>query len=228
LAAGAESTLPPSEKVPFFVGSGVLAISDPPLPERVLPHISEEIAAREEFHGRLGAAMAEWARIEDALLYWFMVTANLEEPMARAVFFSARSFAGRKDMLQASIEPSAMEDDVRAFLRAGLKKAHQFSGFRNRTAHGQPMFDIDTASKTYKQYFLAEGSNSQNIRQDAVTLSDLSAATCNFHELARLLYDMLPWYRAKISASPLGHLEAVRALPSEANSKAPPQKQPNS
>lgn len=109
-------------------------------------HGKDEASARDSFHRAYGAAMEAWAQMEHALLAWFLSATGLSEPIGRAVFFSAKSFAGRRDMLDDVIPFSPFDEDVRAFLKAVLKKTKQYSEFRNKAVHGQPVFDVGKGS----------------------------------------------------------------------------------
>jgi hypothetical protein len=75
---------------------------------------SESVNAHDQFHNAYGAVMTAWARVEGCLFYWFMSASGMEEPLARAIYFSAKSFMGRRDMLRAAIPFSRLDEDAPA------------------------------------------------------------------------------------------------------------------
>jgi hypothetical protein len=58
--------------------------------------IQEDIAARNVFFQAFGRTMSEWGRLESCLFYWFLVATEIPDDLARAVFFSAKAFTGRR------------------------------------------------------------------------------------------------------------------------------------
>ena len=103
----------------------------------LMPAFSEAHAtARNEFYQVCGHLMLVWAELEEILLHWFMTASGMDQAKARAVFYSAKSFNGRADMLKAVIPLGPFDEATVEFIKAGLKKARQFSGFRNLAAHG--------------------------------------------------------------------------------------------
>src|SRR5687768_1556904 len=51
-------------------------------------HGAELAKAERDFFEAFGAAMTAWAELETALFYWFSVGLNMNEPMARSLYFS--------------------------------------------------------------------------------------------------------------------------------------------
>jgi hypothetical protein len=193
---------------------------------------AEEVRAREEFYRAFGAAMAAWARLESCLFYWFIEALKLEEATGRAIYFSAKSFGARREIFNAAIPHSTLPDEERDFLRAFSKKAAQYAEFRNRVAHGEPMFVMRSGSSLLKQYGLAEPRLSalrpvavEQLEKEIVSVAQLNTATANFDELRRLAWDMHPAYRES-SASPVAYRVQVLALPNQAYSTEPAQTTP--
>jgi hypothetical protein len=187
----------------------------------LLYHASEERAALEEFNPAYGLAMASWARLEGALVYWLMATTGMEERLARAIFFSASGFGARHDMLTASIPFSPLDGDVRLFLKTACSKSRKYSGFRNRLAHNEPVFNLRENSPSFKQYILVEGGNiGPEAEERAITVAHLASATNNFRLLRRMMLDVHPtWRHPETSATELR--EQVHRLPIEASSTEP-------
>jgi hypothetical protein len=170
------------------------------------------------FHQQLGKAVAAWSTIEDGLFEWFKHCTGLEERLARSVFYSARSFEGRRDMLSAAIPFSSCDEKTRTGIRLCIKRARQYSEFRNRISHGHIIY---TYIGVAPQHVITEGralSGAPNTSY--VTLEDLKAATINFDGLAYCLLGFHPeWQAPDVCA--LGCLEEIQALPIAANSKQP-------
>ena len=61
----------------------------------------------------------------------------MKPKMARAIFYSARSFNGRSEMFEAAMANSSLNEDAKAALEAVIAKAAAYSSFRNSLAHGQ-------------------------------------------------------------------------------------------
>ena len=178
----------------------------------------EARAALDIFHRELGKAIAAWSSIEDGLFEWFKLCTSMEEPLARAVFYSSRSFEGRRDMLLAAIPFSPCDEKTRTGIRLCVKRARQYSAFRNRISHGHINFIY---LSDILQPVLAEGRSffTSDIR-DYVTLSDLKTAATNFSELNYLILGFHPEWQAP-DVCDQGCLEEIQALPIAASSKQP-------
>jgi hypothetical protein len=174
------------------------------------------VNAHDQFHNAYGAAMTAWARLEGVLFYWFMDATGFNEPIARAIFFSARNFTGRRDMLRASLPFARFDDAGMAVIKAGLGKARKWSEFRNKIAHGEPVLDIRQQSASWGQFVLAEGKSIEE-SDPVVTVHDLNIATRNFDELRRLLWDAHPMYRTP-TLDAGQYLRLIRELPNQGHS----------
>ncbi len=177
----------------------------------------DAIDAHTQFHNAYGGAMAAWARLEGCLFYWFMSASGMNEAPARAIFFSARSFAGRRDMLWAILPFALFDQGAGDVIRAGLNKAQQYSEFRNKLAHREPVVDIRRESPTWAQILLVEGRDASG-SPDAITISQLAAAMRNFDELRRLLWQVHPLERHP-GTDAEGCLRLIRELPNQAHSR---------
>lgn len=187
-------------------------------------HISDHIAAEEKFHLTYGRALAQWAVIEQRMFFWFWQITGLSEDMSRAVFYSSKNFAGRADMLEAALSASTTPDNVTEFLKAAMKKARQFSSFRNQLAHGETMFDAQPASPNHLQTVLIDGKHNDGTTTTVTTVEQIEVATGNFRELSRLIMDVLMYLQGQFfdeQASPEQCRELVRALPNQADSQIP-------
>jgi hypothetical protein len=184
--------------------------------------------AAAEFHLVYGRTLAQWALVEAALYDWFQLTTNMKEEMARSVFYSAKSFAGRADMLEAALATSDHSPEVLKFVGAVVKKARTYSSFRNQITHGEMMLSLKAGDPTAAQYILVQG---KVVIDHGISIQELNNAGLNFLNLRKLASDMLPMFRAEHVQSPEQHLALVLALPNQANSKtvqtpSEPEKQP--
>jgi hypothetical protein len=79
--------------------------------------------------------------LESAIFRWFQYSTGMSDPLARAVFYSARNFTGRRDMLIAALPFASLAKSEQAFIRTALKKTREYSAFRNQMAHREPILD---------------------------------------------------------------------------------------
>jgi hypothetical protein len=98
---------------------------------------------QEKFHQAYGAAMGQWAGVENALSYLFVRLTGTPEGMGRDLFFSARSFLGRVDMLAACISHVQDLPEAKDFLRELVKKAGNWQSARNTLAHDIHEITVD-------------------------------------------------------------------------------------
>lgn len=88
-----------------------------------------------EFYQAYGAAMANWAGLEYELGNLFISLTGLPERMGRAIFFSARSFLGRADMITECIPFVRTVPDGKRYLVDLVKLARKWAETRNALAH---------------------------------------------------------------------------------------------
>jgi hypothetical protein len=142
----------------------------------------------EKFLLAYGEALMEWSYVENRLFRWFMHLTALEDEMARAIFFSARSFLGRSDMLDAVIERATFSNYgqiARQIIEEATQKANSYAGFRNAIAHG---FVISEYSEKGRREFLVQGKHPTHLQSETgITFDRLKIASENFASLANLL-----------------------------------------
>jgi hypothetical protein len=186
-------------------------------------HATEMIAAEETFHRLYGKTLAQWARIEERLFYWFWPASGMKLGVAREVFYSARNFNGRSEMLEGALKADPFDADVQAFIKAAVSKAVRFNNFRNTLAHGEPTFDTREGSPTFKEFLLLQGKKMpEEAAETAVTLDQLNIACENFRKLAKLLMDVLDFLDNRMDPTiPTECLRQVLELPNLANSETP-------
>lgn len=179
--------------------------------------------ASNRFHLAYGIALSKWAAIEERMFLWFFFITGMKQDMARAIFYSARNFTARADMLSQAVAVCHLTEDEKEFLRAATKKSHQFSAFRNSIVHGEPTFDVREGSPTYKQFIHLQGDKHPAIAADsALTIQHLERSAARFSELSRLLGDVLEHMHSLSDMSiPSECLRQVKALPNDPSSAEP-------
>ena len=187
---------------------GFFAMTDDDPPER---------NAMQKFYCIYGETMTAWTSLETALFHWFMYSTKMDEAIARAVFYSARNFTGRRDMLIAALPYAPLSELEMEFIKAALKRVRRYAEFRNKAIHREPILDARRESPTWLQMILVEGSSIET-NPDAITQKQLGIATKNFLDLRTMLETILPSQRSE-SASVELYLRLVRELPNEACSK---------
>lgn len=175
--------------------------------------------AHSEFHYAYGLVLAEWSGIEASLYDWFAIITKMHDRMARGVFYSARSFNARAEMLDAALSHSGQSAFDREFVQEVLRKAWTYSGFRNRVTHGEKILNLVENNPERADFVLVEG---KNIKGEGTTVEHLRIATGNFRRLRDLSNAMQPIFRSEHDLSPTQCLTLVRALPNQPNSKVDP------
>ena len=122
--------------------------------QKNMTNIFENMQAETDFQISYGRFMQRWARIEQATFHIFRWFSQIPEPLARSIFYSSKNFTGRADMLESTFGHINEWKEYLPAVKAAIKKARQFSGFRNQIAHGEPRWDIRNVSPTFKQYVL--------------------------------------------------------------------------
>ncbi|WP_029585582.1 hypothetical protein [Bradyrhizobium sp. URHD0069] len=178
-----------------------------------------------EFHHAYGVAMSQWAGVERSLYLWFVHVTQMKEKVARAVFYSARSFNARAEMLQAAIDQGGhLAPERLEFIQKALGRAWGYSSFRNRMAHGEPMMNIlDLKGQPRKvSWSIVQGKTRD--RATDISMEDFETAHRNFYMLQNLLIDThpTPGVGNPDHQWPAKALQLLSELPTEANSKTVP------
>jgi hypothetical protein len=187
-------------------------------------NIAELAESQREFHLAFGQALGQWALIEERLSYWFEAATRMPYKMARAMFFSPRSFSARADILEAALSNNFVFCHCSLeFIKAATKKTGNFSKFRNRLAHGEQSFDARKDSPTFKQTILISGKDIPETAADnAVTIARLNEATAYFRELARLLMDVFEFVSGQRTPdTPVECLRLLNELPNQVGVQRP-------
>jgi hypothetical protein len=187
------------------------------LPPEVLAQASAEFAMY------FGRAVTNWSHIESRLYDWFQLATGMQDRMARAIFFGARGFATRAEMLEAAIEHTKVfTPEQLNFLKEALKKARQYVGFRNKVAHGESVLSVVQGDNPRAFFVIAQSKNLPS--SEVLEIKDLISATESFQTLSHCLATAHPWLRERNQnlKSPAECLSLVLALPNQPNDKSGP------
>lgn len=161
-------------------------------------HLREQTGLQEKFIQTFGEALLEWSYVESRLSWWFGQLTSLPAAMARAVFFSSRSFQGRSEMLAAVISARVwkdkLDDEAKSFIGAALAKAKLYSGRRNALAHGHA---VEQATEQGAEPILVQGRDYMPEKHSTLRQRDLSNVAKNFELLANLLSRSVRAYQAE-------------------------------
>ncbi|CAN7702031.1 hypothetical protein [Mesorhizobium sp. LjNodule214] len=140
--------------------------------------------ALERLYPLYGQAMLNWSNIEDCLCEWFHYISGMKPPQARAVFFSARGFAARADMLSALLDVPNGKPWVSEFVRDSLNKSIAYSQVRNRVAHRVPV--INASSDQSHIVELHEGGTYPFLSGTPILGAHLAIICDNYANLGRI------------------------------------------
>jgi hypothetical protein len=180
------------------------------------------LSDRNEFYKDVGRVVAAWADIESVLFAWFGRLTNTDKDMAAAIYYSARSFQGRLDMLDATVRVAEMEFSAREFLKTALRIARQYSVFRNAVVHGVPEHVVNKTSRYFGQHvIMATITTEVETAPDIITREHLAAARGTFIKFTRSLALVGQWenHEDGMTLSPELHHELILRLPNPPHSK---------
>jgi hypothetical protein len=182
-----------------------------------------------EFLHRYGYAMACWARVEQSMYHWFALLTGMSDEMSRSIFYSARGFIARAEMLEAAIGTDKKRTPAQiSFIKAAVKKARAYSIFRNTVAHGEPRLNaladgsLEEGAEVISAEYTLEQGKSLMSAEPPVTIQDLGVAGDNFTKLSRYMVSALPATSALHAKPPEECLALVLALPNQPHEKSNP------
>lgn len=155
----------------------------------------------------VGKAIMEWAALERILAHAFGLASRTDPLIADAIFFSARAFKGKHDMMLSAIlasqkrNPSDVEFARLNLFKAALKKTKSWEVVRNRLAHN----NISTM-KVEDKYIggvVSPQKYGVGYLQNTLTEAAITEAAVNFRDLLRLV-------ARGISSEDKERLEALR------------------
>ncbi len=173
-------------------------------------------AAEREFHLHYGGALAAWTCIESHLSHLFELVTRMPVIMASHIFFSARSFQGRIEMLEASVRAARHAQNPNTTgldaIQTILKKSEIWSKSRNSLAHDIPAIDLKPGSLSSWQFIIKKGKtiwsrpDLPEISEDRVTVSQMIVMRENFLTLGDLI--MAIW--SEMTWPPAERLREIR------------------
>lgn len=152
----------------------------------------------------------------------FRSLSGMSENMARGIYYSARSYTGRSDMLVTALEAAEIHPDVKANIAEILKKARSYYGYRNRLVHGETYGSGRRAeSGDWEPYFaIVQGQDPTPGRADSIKKEDLEVATHNFGRLSYFALMILHFNGHEDDHTLLDKYRAlIRELPNPPNSR---------
>lgn len=149
-------------------------------------------AAKTALHTAIGDAIAGWSVLEHSLAEALGVCLDLPVTRVRGMFFSARSFSGKHDMLLRAAQDcpadpkSALGLKLKIF-RCALNRSNKYKTVRNHIAHDKPIL----AAKGMYVLGPAMIPNSlkitDNLPDQIITLEAIEESASRFRELADLV-----------------------------------------
>jgi hypothetical protein len=142
----------------------------------------------DDFYLNYGKAMSAWADIELGLCGLFVQAIdplNKLRVNAEGIFYSARSFSGRADMLKAASKSQLLTKNQRCLTRAALKRAQDYNTFRSKLAHRVTVQSYGILNPAIETH-LHEGDDiaGQDAHMPSIGIDDLKHAATHFDALS--------------------------------------------
>jgi len=180
-----------------------------------------------EFLATYGEALLEWSYVEDRLFRWFTYLTAMSDRVARATFFSARSFQGRSEMLAAVVAATDFKGEAadlgKKFISDAITKANTYTSARNSLAHGLVIQVVDDQGR---QTLIVQGrAERHQWSETGIRRETFAVVARNFERLANMIAEGLRLYRSERLPSLQACHEKLVLLPNEPTSATPSQKQ---
>ena len=98
--------------------------------------------AQKEYALAIGHFMIEWNMLERRLAFLFQQLTGLSQKQADAIFFAAKAYMARKDLLQAAISSSNRAQDFTKACEDVIRRCNAIVSKRNSAAHDDTAFWI--------------------------------------------------------------------------------------
>jgi hypothetical protein len=176
--------------------------------------------AMEEFHLKFGRAMGAWATVERELGTLFMMLTKIEPAMATQIYYSARSFTGRLDILKSSLAAAKVTDEAKNVTQKVITKSRQYCEFRNKIAHDLPVLGPGHPPGSRAQMVIVDAKSQfqppelkKHYLDRGVTIEDMAHIANCFDALAKIIWDL--WSELATGRGPLHgkYLQRLVALP---------------
>ena len=175
----------------------------------------QTIEAANAFHLSYGHTMSAWGMLESQLFHWFFYISGIgNESMARAIYYSAKSFNARADMLEEVLRVATLNEGQAPFLKGAIKKARTYSSFRNSATHGEPIPVIVEEAAPLMAFALVQGKKQEGGLN--ISIAYLDNATENFTVLWSLIRRAHPSHQedaTQLLATSLAQIQALPSLP---------------
>jgi len=102
------------------------------------------------FYLAYGRTLGTWAAIERELGGLFVRMSGTTQAIGLAIYYSAKSFAGRSDMVAALVDHTRTVPSGKEFIRRAVALANEYSQTRNRLAHDIHIIDAFNAFAPFK------------------------------------------------------------------------------
>jgi hypothetical protein len=167
-----------------------------------------------EFYVTYGRAMAAWAGLESALCSLFVRLTDTRLALGTAVFYSAKSFRGKAEMIGACVEHVRMVPAGKHFLEKVVGVASTYSQTRNSLAHDEHAWEVHEGESAFVEITIKRVTNGEQL-----TETEIGYADTNFTHLALVVLVSLGGRSRTLLRAPELCLSLLDLLPSEAAHK---------
>jgi hypothetical protein len=151
----------------------------------------EQTRQQHELFVLLGKTSITWQQLESSLCGVFTAISRMDRTLARRIFYSARSFQGRTDMLKAAVScPTVQFSDPTEgeFVKKCIERAGQYASVRNIIAHDSIVFFAFDGHEHSGKHVIIDGKYDRFLGgEDALTVEQLSRFHQNVSHLFLLL-----------------------------------------
>jgi hypothetical protein len=147
------------------------------------------------FYIEYGSAMLAWQIVESELATLFSKLTKIPPDMAVQIFYSARSFKGRIDIVKAALVPCKIPTEIKSFAFKLISKSKQYSDYRNKFAHDQPLLHQSGHPATFevivvdgKGQFQSDEVKAEYIKK-AISTGEIRDIAAHFRNLADIIRD---------------------------------------
>jgi hypothetical protein len=160
---------------------------------------SDPDEAWKNFYLEYGPAMFAWQLLESELATLFAIVCKIQPAVAIQIFYSATSFNARTDIFSAALTASKADQTAIEFAHLLIKKSKQYSEFRNKFAHDQPLLyqhGLGPGLGANFEIILVHGKGQfqsdavkKRYRDLATTVPQIKKAGAAFRDLANIIRD---------------------------------------
>lgn len=150
------------------------------------------------FYLEYGPAMFAWQLVESELATLFSRITSIPPNMAIQIFYAGTNFNTRSDVFSSALTACQVDEAIKTATQDLIEKAKQYSGFRNKIAHDQPLLHQSGGIGNSAQFeiVMVHGKGQfqtdrvkRRYIQNAITVADISEAARAFRDLANIIRD---------------------------------------